>query len=118
MSWVPADSEDVVHPTSQSVPPPETKGRLLQPEIGAPSLEKDTVPPPSVGSTKAWKLTGCPTVADAAVEVSVVMLGVTAACATAAASPSDTNAAATLAAPPATILWKRVVGMIIEGLLV
>ena len=58
--WLPGGREEVVQPTSQSVPAPETNARLLQPEIALPSLVKETVPPPSLGETNARKVTGWP----------------------------------------------------------
>ena len=51
--WLPLVSDVVVQLASQSVPPPETNGTSLQPEIALPSLVKETVPAPSLGSTNA-----------------------------------------------------------------
>jgi hypothetical protein len=73
--WVPVASDVVVQFATQSLPPPEANGRLLQPEMAAPSLVNETVPPPSLGSTNAWKVTDCPGYEVAVDAVKLAALG-------------------------------------------
>ena len=86
---------------SQTAPPPERNGVLAQPGMVTPLLLKGTVPPPSAGSTKAWKLTGWPSCTVLAVEVTSVALAaaVAAPAGVAIASNGTTSAAVRATAP-------------------